>query len=379
MFVKPTKHHGYKRMAASIFACGIQPILIVEAIDACLPTDAASGGFTAKFYQYDFGDSSTFTSPAFMGYEYANRDLLTTVSSVNNIGFTWCMPYENWLGIWQNVQCGTGFSYSGCINQPNSSLQQGQIYEYTLDATNFVVELTGYFLAPQTGSYTIQLSQVDDAAVLDIGHGLAFDCCQQGVPPVQNTDFSINAIKPDNGDPGEMSATVSLVENYYYPIKIVYVNEVNYAVLQVAMTAPDGTVITNDFSGHVFSFPEDTQQPDCTVTNPAPFVTSTTTTARTGTFTTTFSTATTIVTLSGGSEAEEIVYEVETPSIPAITTTAFTGYSGTETSTYSTGATVFTGPDGNVTPETIYYVEMPTTPAAVSTTLLDPMEKPRQR
>ena len=347
----------------------LNKFLIVEATDACLPSGASSSGFTAKFYQYTRGDTETFQSPAFMGYGYANNDYMNTVTGVNNIQINYCMPCQySIFGSPQPVTCGTSVNYGNCYNNPYSSSQSGTIYGYTFStATNFALELTGYFLAPQTGSYTVELNQVDDAAILNIGNGIAFDCCQQDDAPVQTTDFSINAIKPDNGDPGSMSTTVDLVANYYYPIKIVFVNEVNTAGLDVAVTLPDGTVITNDFTGYVSSFESEPQQPDCTVINPAPFVTSTTFQSWTGSYTTTYGTSTTLTTDTNGNEEQEVIYYVETPTTPPTTTTTFTGYDGSVTSTYSTQTTEVTGSDGNTTPEIIYYVETPTIPPVLTT------------
>lgn len=58
---------------------------VSEATTACLPSNEAINGFTAKFYQYNFGDTSTFSSSAYMAYGYANRQLLHTESGITDI------------------------------------------------------------------------------------------------------------------------------------------------------------------------------------------------------------------------------------------------------------------------------------------------------
>lgn len=155
------------KLSFGIFLLGL--IGKVEATAACLPSSTSSNGFTAKFYQYDFGDESTFSTAAYMASGYANGELLNTESGITNILIA---------------------------------------YGYSLDATNFTVELTGYFLAPQTGNYSVQIDHVDDSAILDLGTGLAFDCCLQDASPIGNTDFSINAIKPESGQASSAAYTV---------------------------------------------------------------------------------------------------------------------------------------------------------------------------
>ncbi|CDH11790.1 uncharacterized protein ZBAI_03576 [Zygosaccharomyces bailii ISA1307] len=349
-----------------IFLLGL--IKKVEATAACLPSSSSSSGFTAKFYQYDFGDESTFSTNAYMASGYADRELLNTESGITNILIAYGMECDLSDGTTVTPSDPWNFDYGQCEDGYYiDSEQTGTVYGYTLDATNFTVELTGYFLAPQTGPYSVQINHVDDGAILDLGTGVAFDCCLQDASPVGNTEFSINAIKPESGQASSATYTVDMVAGYYYPIKIVYTNSQQIGFLYTTITLPDGKSVSNDFSGYVYSFENEIEQPACTVSNPAPFVTSTAATPWTGTYTTTYATSTKLATDSSSGEEGEVIYYVETPTTPPILTTEYSGYSGSETSTYSTESTWVTGTDGNTTPETIYHVEPPTTPPILTT------------
>ncbi|GAV54687.1 hypothetical protein ZYGR_0AR00100, partial [Zygosaccharomyces rouxii] len=340
----------------------------VLAATACLPQNQAQSGFTAKFYQYDFGDTITYSNPAYMAGGYTQRQLLGTKTNLNNILIAYGMKCRLWNGEVVTPKEPWNFDYSKCVNTDYIYQQQkGTIFGLNLYATDFTVELTGYFLAPQNGTYTFALSHVDDSAILSFGEGIAFDCCNQDDGANGNTNFSINAIKPNNGPTGHMNIDVELAANYYYPLKIVFTNTEQIAMLYTTVTLPDGTIVANDFNGYVFSFDSDPQQPSCTVINPLPFVTTTSTIPWTGSFTSSYTTETKIVTDSHGDGEGQVVVGVETPTTPPVLTTEYTPYSGSVTSTYSTESTWVTGTDGKTTPETIYHVETPTTPPVLTT------------
>lgn len=276
-------------------------ITTVLATTACLPQNQVQSGFKANFYQYDFGDETTYADPAYMAGEYSQRELLGTKTNINNILMAYGMKCELWDGHIVYPKKPQNFDYSQCTNNDYIYTQQrGNIYGYNLNATDFTVELTGYFLAPQTGTYTFAFNHVDDSAIFNFGQGVAFDCCNQDDAANGNTDFSINAIKPNNGPTGHMETSVDLEANYYYPIKIVFTNTEQIAMLYTTVTLPNGKLIENDFSGYVFSFDSDPKQPSCTVTHPLPFVTTTSTTSWTGSFISTYTTKTNIATDSYG-------------------------------------------------------------------------------
>ncbi|GAV56434.1 hypothetical protein ZYGR_0BW00100, partial [Zygosaccharomyces rouxii] len=258
-------------------------IMKVLAATACLPAKQAQSGFKAKFYQYNYGDLSTIRKQSFIAGGYAQRQFLGEKDNVNDILIAYGMQCTLQNGQVVVPQEPWNFDYSQCTNKRYfSQRHEGTIFGFDVTATNFTVELTGYFLAPQTGTYNFTFDHVDDSAVLNFGQGVAFDCCNQDAPPNFNTDFSINAIKPNNGPAAHMDFQIDLAANYYYPIKIVFTNRHVFAWLFTTVTLPDGSEINNDFSGYVFSFDSEPDQPGCTVTNPLPFVTTTSTMPWTG-------------------------------------------------------------------------------------------------
>ncbi|GAV56430.1 hypothetical protein ZYGR_0BT00100, partial [Zygosaccharomyces rouxii] len=235
-------------------------IVKVLAATACLPQNNPQGGFKANFYQYDFGDEITYADPVYMAGGYTQRQLLATKTNINNIVIAYGMKCELWNGEVVIPKEPWNFNYGRCFNSEYiHSQQKGNIYGVDLYGTDFTVELTGYFLAPQDGTYTFALNHVDDSAILSFGEGVAFDCCNQDEAANGNQEFSINAIKPNKGKTGHMEINVELTANYYYPMKIVFTNTEQIAMLYTTVTLPDGTIIANDFSGYVFSFDSEPQ------------------------------------------------------------------------------------------------------------------------
>lgn len=229
---------------------------------ACLPQGERTAGFSARFFPYALSDLSSYKDPAYMGYGYANQAPVGSVSGIETVGFR----------------------YYPCILHPGvpyctrTVFWGSDIYGFNTTPSNFTVEVSGYFLAPLTGQYTIGLPQVDDSAALQFGDGAAFNCCQQNLKPPKSTNFSIDAVRPLDavGYNAQSSAQVSLIADFYYPIRLVYTNLQGNAVLGFNITLPDGRVIT-DFTNYAFSFPADVKQPSCAITNPVIPITSTTT------------------------------------------------------------------------------------------------------
>ncbi|ONH79387.1 Cell wall protein AWA1 [Saccharomyces cerevisiae] len=153
---------------------------------------------------------------------------------------------------------------------PNTAYWSSDLFGFYTTPTNVTVEMTGYFLPPQTGSYTFKFATVDDSAILSVGGATAFDCCAQQQPPITSTDFTINGIKPWGGSlPPNVEGTVYMYAGFYYPMKVVYSNAVSWGTLPISVTLPDGTAISDDFEGYVYSFDDDLTQSDCTIPDPS--------------------------------------------------------------------------------------------------------------
>ncbi|CAI6380560.1 ASN_HP2_G0000720.mRNA.1.CDS.1 [Saccharomyces cerevisiae] len=324
------------------------------ATEACLPAGQRKSGMNINFYQYSLKDSSTYSNAAYMAYGYASKTKLGSVGGQTDISINYNIPCVSSSG---TFPCPQEDSYGnwGCKGMGACSNSQGiaywstDLFGFYTTPTNVTLEMTGYFLPPQTGSYTFKFATVDDSAILSVGGATAFDCCAQQQPPITSTNFTINGIKPW--------------------VEVVYSNAVSWGTLPISVTLPDGTAISDDFEGYVYSFDDDLTQSDCTIPDPSNYtitgLLTTTTEPWTGTFTST-STEMTTVTGTNGQLTDETVIVIRTPTSEGLITTTTEPWTGTFTST-STEVTTITGTNGQPTDETVIVIRTPTT--AISSSL----------
>ncbi|CAI4449483.1 CFF_collapsed_G0016820.mRNA.1.CDS.1 [Saccharomyces cerevisiae] len=306
--------------------------------EACLPTNKREDGMNINFYEYTIGDKTTYLEPEYMGYKYSDTKKLGSVSGQTDLSIYYSPPCES------TPTCVTyavlkrdedGYDPCGPLYEtkkrdteycdPNTAYWSSDLFGFYTTPTNVTVEMTGYFLAPENGSYTFSFYTVDDSAILSIGGDNAFACCEQQQSSVTSTNFTIDAVGGNDGSSSEGS--VYLYAGYYYPMKIVFSNAEESATLPVAVSLPNGTSVMDDFSGYVYSFENNPAQDDCTITNPASHtidaLARTRTHAWTGTYTTTVVQTSTYTGLNGLT-TEETVFEIQTPiatSSPMITNT----------------------------------------------------------
>ena len=171
--------------------------------EACLPAGERKNGMNINFYQYSLRDSSTYSYPGYMAYGYAATQKLGSVGGQTIISIdynipcdtgdeTFPCPQEDAVGSWR---CKDTY----CYNSQADAYWSSDLFGFYTTPTNVTLEMTGYFLPPQTGSYTFDFATVDDSAILSIGGDVAFECCGQEQPPVTSTNFTINGIKPWGG------------------------------------------------------------------------------------------------------------------------------------------------------------------------------------
>ncbi|CAI5229852.1 ASB_HP2_G0000920.mRNA.1.CDS.1 [Saccharomyces cerevisiae] len=346
------------------------------ATEACLPAGQRKSGMNINFYQYSLKDSSTYSNAAYMAYGYASKTKLGSVGGQTDISIdynipcvsssdTFPCPQEDSYGNWGCKGMGA------CSNSQGIAYWSTDLFGFYTTPTNVTLEMTGYFLPPQTGSYTFKFATVDDSAILSVGGATAFDCCAQQQPPITSTNFTINGIKPWGGSlPPNVEGTVYMYAGFYYPMKVVYSNAVSWGTLPISVTLPDGTAISDDFEGYVYSFDDDLTQSDCTIPDPSNYtitgLISTTTEPWTGTFTST-STEMTTVTGTNGQPTDETVIVIRTPTSEGLITTTTEPWTGTFTST-STEVITITGTNGQPTDETVIVIRTPTSEGLITTT-----------
>ena len=187
-------------------------------IPGCLPKGTTkTSGFTANFYPYTMGDSTTMSDLDYVLSGYKNNEIIASASGILDISFDW-------------------------VNKtyPLSMVPHTyNLYGVPITITNFTVELTGYYYAATEGDYTFKLTQIDDSAAVFLGDGSAFDCCKTN-PSVDPSDFMIYTYKIWGGSKRDKEATVNLAADTYYPIRIVYTNAEQRAILSATVTPPNG-------------------------------------------------------------------------------------------------------------------------------------------
>ena len=258
-------------------------------------------GARAMFYEYPINDKESINNPDFLLSGYTKNIYLGVVDEVKNI---------SWDSGWPAVVYPYGFK--------------------NLPITNFLVALTGFYRAPQTGLFSISL-KADDFVALYVGKDTLKSYCN-----IQQYDFSADELVLSNNCLEPKTKSIYMEEGRYYAIKIVYVNYMERGVLSVDLIKPDGTVNAG-LTENLYWMPPRTVGP-----NPAYFVTkyltSTVSSLPDLTAPTTVSTSTTTHWVSSNEIPVDVIYFVEEP-ISTTTSTTTTDVSVSSTSTYMTPVT----------------------------------------
>ena len=276
---------------------------------ACVPDiRTSSPGFRATFYPYEnayvdgapnYNPEDAYFPDANINYlltGYRNTPIQGATSGVTEPAFSYGYPTDPYLIQWED-------------------LASDYVYGVFTSVSNFTLELTGYFLAPETGEFAIEVT-ADNGAVVTFGAGQAFECCNTQILS-NDGEFTLFSNEEFNGSlPNILSEPQRLTAGFYYPIRISFVNTAGPAALDLVITTPSGIRIT-DFDETIFSFLD--------VGSNCPYVppTVTFTTPWTGTTTRT-------ITHTPSSDGDTITVEIDTP-VP--TTTFTTPWTGTTTRT----------------------------------------------
>ncbi|QID83225.1 flocculation protein flo5 [Saccharomyces pastorianus] len=282
-----------------------------------------------NFYKYTLKDSTTYSYPGYMAYGYASGQKLGSVGGQTKTSIDYNIPCVSSSGTFAcpqgdatTTRRGWSCQRKACSNDQGVAYWSSDLFGFYTTPTNVTLEMTGYFLPPQTGTYTFSFATVDDSAVLSVGGDVAFECCAQEQPPITSTDFTINGIKPWVGSlPPNIEGSVYMYANYYYPMKVVYSNAVSWGTLPISVELPDGTTVSDDFDGYVYSFEDDLSQANCAVPDPPNYTTTgiitTTTEPWTSAYTTT-DTQTSTVTGPNGLPTDETIIEVKHQQVSAL-------------------------------------------------------------
>lgn len=179
----------------------------------------SSVGFNARFFDYPGGDLIRFNSNDWVANEYASGEPRTSTNGVTEPNFSF------WDGL-------------GGKN----------IYSmYNINMWNVLIELKGYFVAPESGLYTVTINEANDGGWIWLGNG-AFDGCSQETT-LNSYDDALLAIRND----GSYSSYVYLDEGVLYPMRTTYINIFFGAEFEFEVKTPSGYIITN-FTDYVVNF-----------------------------------------------------------------------------------------------------------------------------
>ncbi|KAL3240813.1 uncharacterized protein RNJ42_04031 [Nakaseomyces bracarensis] len=227
-----------------------------DALQGCLISQDEKSGLNVNVYEYDLSIGTELAyNKSYMAGGYRKHKLIGTSTAIDfdvqlpcadtsGHVMKWCYP-----DLSKNYSIGVKFYCEGesavCHFPATASY-----YGINISTNNMTFEYTGYYKAPETGTYKLSLPIVDDTVAITMGAGLAFGCCTQGSSQTTNETFSITGMYPPDGK----VFNFTLVKDIYYPIKVVYTNDFSWGMLKYNLLAPNGSNIV--FTGSLFSFPD---------------------------------------------------------------------------------------------------------------------------
>ncbi|KAK5778554.1 hypothetical protein RI543_004222 [Arxiozyma heterogenica] len=281
----------------------------------------------------------------------------TTINSDRFYSLGRTTTYNSMESYYLNMNCSSGYIISG-KETINYDYQNGG---YKLDCSSLQVATSNNlndFLFPLNASTSnIDYFCFDDTVTINVGES-AFDSL-----------LFINGLQ---SAPNNVNSIVHRLDAAY-----TCMNTIASTTYSTSFSVINTFVVTQGQNYAVVTFdplPIVSSTLYLTTNTPQIIVTSTTTTGWTGSFRSTYSTETTVITDSLGSTTPEVIIHIETPStftvpLTTITSATTTGWTGSFRSTYSTETTVITDSLGSTTPEVIIHIETPSTFTVPLTTI----------
>ncbi|WEJ97215.1 hypothetical protein PSN45_004763 [Yamadazyma tenuis] len=223
----------------------------------------------------------------------------------------------------------------------DSTTDYRDVYGRSTNVVKFGLRLSGYFLAPEDGTYTFTFTAADDTIAMTLGGATQdLDCC------IGANELSLEGSLKANGTTAGGSTSsiskVSMIAGNYYPVKIIYYNmSPTAAGMTLQVTYPDGTTHTDDIPWYYSTADDedlcttttttniwtgtDTEyftvtgsDGDVTVTKEVPESTTTTTEVWTGSVPTT-------ITIYPSNPSDPVTVDIKTPESTTTTTEVWTG------------------------------------------------------
>mgnify|MGYP004706529003 FL=1 len=145
------------------------------------------------------------------------------------------------LGGYEEIGVHIGTSYGSElywdeINSANYYPVTGVILGETVQVSNFMLEITGFFTPKETGNHTFLL---DASKGISFQIGKGSDCCGSKFLDqiVSNTTFGTGSNEPFN-------VTTELTVNQSYPIRMLYYNSIGSTRMNVSVILPSGELMS---------------------------------------------------------------------------------------------------------------------------------------
>ena len=220
MFLRENNIFLFRKKFVAIFLI-FSAIFNISLADTYTP----EAGAVARFFEYPLRVGAGFNNSDFLLTGFRKNKYLGEVAGIKNI---------SWDSDWPAVVPPYGFDGA--------------------PITNFLVSITAYYRAPQSGVFNISI-KADDFAAVYLGIDAATDVGSMHYYIFGSDEFaaSISGSTPL----GLKAATKEtyMVEGWYYPIEIIYVNYMERGVLSFEIIQPDGTVDTQ-IGEHLYAMPD---------------------------------------------------------------------------------------------------------------------------
>lgn len=189
--------------------------------NGCKNLGSKADGATVQFYRYPSLDLATWKISSYLLGGYIKYGYSETVTGVTQLNFK---------------------SDATNLNSPYGASE--------FVPENYTMQITGYYLAPQSGTYKLAL-EADHYAAITLGDGEAFKCCNQDATFVSTHFVATNDLIAQE--------EIYLQENVLYPFKIDFVSNRNKGALQIGLNLPDGQFI-EDIGAHLVTLKHSSEE-----------------------------------------------------------------------------------------------------------------------
>lgn len=182
------------------------------AYDMEMYNEQSSAGALVRIYPYDDTNADNYKDINYLSSGYLSHQSETSATSVRDL--SWDAGPEGDIA---------PYGISGMSDY--------------FPSHNFVMEISGYYRATQSGIYEVAMN-VEGSASLFMGSGLAFSCCQ-GMRPFESLTNPVATKGVGNLD---VTTGLHFYAGVYYPFVLIYVKHDIQGSLDLKITLPDDSV-----------------------------------------------------------------------------------------------------------------------------------------